>query len=176
MGREESQAGVKKEREKIPGAASATDSNARRHIASNRRARHEYEILETYDAGIVLVGTEVKSLRAGRVNLQDGFCRIENGEAWIYNMHITPYEMGNRWNVEPLRRRKLLLHAWEINTLRAQTEQKGLTIVPLSLYFQRGFAKLEVGLARGKKLYDKRESIAERDLQREAERSFAGRE
>lgn len=173
---EESQAGVKKEREKIPGAASATDSNARRHIASNRRARHEYEILETYDAGIVLVGTEVKSLRAGRVNLQDGFCRIENGEAWIYNMHITPYEMGNRWNVEPLRRRKLLLHAWEINTLRAQTEQKGLTIVPLSLYFQRGFAKLEVGLARGKKLYDKRESIAERDLQREAERSFAGRE
>lgn len=167
---------MKKEREKIPGAASATDSNARRHIASNRRARHEYEILETYDAGIVLVGTEVKSLRAGRVNLQDGFCRIENGEAWIYNMHITPYEMGNRWNVEPLRRRKLLLHAWEINTLRAQTEQKGLTIVPLSLYFQRGFAKLEVGLARGKKLYDKRESIAERDLQREAERSFAGRE
>jgi SsrA-binding protein len=159
-----------------PTATGERDPNAKKSIAYNRRARHEYEILDTYDAGLVLVGTEVKSLRAGRVNVQDAFCRVENGEVWLYNMHITPYEQGNRWNVEPLRRRKLLLHHWQIEELRRQTEQKGLTIVPLALYFQRGFAKMEIGLARGKKLYDKRESIAERDQQREAQRQNSARQ
>jgi SsrA-binding protein len=152
------------------------DRNAKKMVSINRRARHEYEILDSYEAGIVLVGTEVKSLRTGRLNFMDAFCRIENNEVWLYNMHITPYEMGNRFNVEPLRKRKLLLHAWQIHELRTQTEQKGLTIVPLALFFQRGFAKLEIALARGKKLYDKRESIAERDQEREARRQIAGRE
>jgi SsrA-binding protein len=152
------------------------DRNAKKMVSVNRRARHEYEILDTYEAGIVLVGTEVKSLRAGRLNFMDAFCRIENNEVWLYNMHITPYELGNRFNVEPLRKRKLLLHSWQIHELRTQTEQKGLTIVPLALFFQRGFAKLEIALARGKKLYDKRESIAERDQEREARRQLAGRE
>jgi SsrA-binding protein len=151
------------------------DRNARKSISYNRKARHDYEIEESFDAGLVLVGTEVKSLRAGRVNLADSFCRIENDEAWLYNMHITPYEMGNRWNVEPRRKRKLLLHRWEIAKLRAETEQKGLTVVPLALYFQRGFAKIEIALARGKKLYDKRESISERDQEREARRQAVGR-
>lgn len=152
------------------------DPNAKKIVTVNRRARHEYEILETYEAGLVLVGTEVKSLRAGRLNLQDAFCRVEHGEMWLYNMHITPFEHGNRFNVEPVRRRKLLLHRWQIEELRAETEQKGLTIVPLALFFQRGFAKMEIGLARGKKLYDKREAIAERDQRREADRVAAGRE
>ncbi|MCS6777345.1 MAG: SsrA-binding protein SmpB [Chloroherpetonaceae bacterium] len=151
------------------------DPNARKVIAVNRRARHEYEIIDTYQAGIVLVGTEVKSLRAGRVNFQDAFVRIENNEAWLYNMHISPYEQGNRWNVEPVRRRKLLLHRWEIDELRGRSEQKGLTIVPLQLYFQRGFARIEIGLGRGKKLYDKRQAIAERDRQREQQRELSGR-
>jgi SsrA-binding protein len=158
-----------------PVQADNPERNARKQIAYNRRARHEYEILETYDAGLVLVGTEVKSLRAGRVNFQDAFIRIERNEAWLYNMHITPYEQGNRYNVEPVRKRKLLLHAWEIDELRREAEQKGFAIVPLQLYFQRGFAKLEIALGRGKKLYDKRESIAERDRTREAQRQFVGR-
>ncbi|HEV2473172.1 MAG TPA: SsrA-binding protein SmpB [Chthonomonadales bacterium] len=147
--------------------ADARDPNARRVVISNRRARHEYEIEEVYEAGLVLAGTEVKSLRAGKANLNDAYCRIEQGEAWLYNMRISPYEQGNRWNLEPVRKRKLLLHGWQIEELRARSEQKGLTIVPLTLFFQRGFAKLEVALARGKKLYDKRESIAERDRERE---------
>lgn len=168
---------MKKEK---PGAKTAAsgerDPNVKRIVATNRRARHEYEILDTYEAGLVLVGTEVKSLRAGRVNFQDCFCRIEDNEAWLYNMHITPYEQGNRWNTEPRRKRKLLLHSWQIRELHAQTEQKGLTVVPLNIFFQRGFAKMEIALARGKKLYDKRESIAERDQEREERRQFVGRE
>ena len=152
------------------------EHNHRKQIAYNRRARHEYEILETYDAGLVLVGTEVKSLRAGRLNFLDAFIRIEKNEAWMYNMHITPYAEGNRYNVEPVRKRKLLLHKWQIEELREQAEQKGLSIVPLQLYFQRGFAKLEIALGRGKKLYDKRDSIAERDRTREAQRQASGRE
>lgn len=151
------------------------DRNAKKMISVNRKARHNYEIEDSYDAGMVLVGTEVKSLRAGRINFQDSFCRIENNECWIYNMHIMPYDQGNRYNVEPLRKRKLLLHGWEIAELRRETEQKGLTIVPLALYFQRGFAKLEIALARGKKLYDKRESIAERDQERESRREASSR-
>jgi SsrA-binding protein len=158
------------------GAGEQRDANAKKMISVNRRARHEFEIEETYDAGLVLVGTEVKSLRAGRLNFVDSFCRIENNEVWLYNMNIVPYEFGNQFNVEAKRKRKLLLHKWQIHELRTKSEQKGLTIVPLALYFQRGFAKLEIALAKGKKLYDKRQSIAEHDQEREARRQFASRE
>lgn len=154
----------------------ARDPNAKKMIATNRRARFEYEIEESFDAGLKLVGTEVKSLRAGRLNFQDSFCRIENNEVWLYNLNIPHYEMGNRYNVEEKRKRKLLLHKYQILEMRAKAEQKGLTIVPLALYFQRGFAKIEIALGRGKKLYDKRESIAERDQEREARRQFASRD
>jgi SsrA-binding protein len=152
------------------------DPNEKHFVANNRKARHEFEILETYDAGLALVGTEVKSVRASRVNFADSFVRIEGREAWLYSMHITPHEQGNRWNVEPTRRRKLLLHKWEIDELRGKTEQKGLTIVPLAIFFQRGYAKMQIGLARGKKLYDKRVDIADRDQKREQEREFVHRE
>ena len=155
---------------KAPPNVDAKDSGARRQIAYNRRARFEFEIMEIYHAGLELVGTEVKSLRAGKLNFVDSFVRVENNEAWLFNLNIAPYEHGNRYNVEQTRKRKVLLHRYEIQELKAQTEQKGLTIVPLSLYIQRGFVKLEIGLAKGKKLYDKRESIAERDRDREAQR------
>lgn len=162
--------------EKPPKKASSEKQEGRRQVAYNRRARFEYEIMETYEAGLELVGTEVKSLREGRVNLQDAFCRIERNEAWVNNMHVSPYEQGNMFNVEPRRKRKLLLHHWQILELKAKTEQKGLTIVPLSIYFLRGFAKMEIALAKGKKLYDKRDSIAERDQQREQQRQVARRD
>lgn len=155
--------------------AQETDPNARRVVLSNRRARHEYSIEETFDAGLELVGTEVKAIRASQANLQDAFCKVENGEVWLYNMHVSPYEHGTRWNVEPTRRRKLLLHRREIDYVRAHMEQKGLALIPLSLYFQRGFAKVQLGLGRGKKLYDRREDIAKRDIEREQRRELAGR-
>ncbi|GIV16727.1 MAG: SsrA-binding protein [Armatimonadota bacterium] len=147
-----------------------------RVVLVNRRAYHDYEILETFEAGIVLVGTEVKSVRAGRVNLQDAYCKVENGEVWLYNMHISPYSHGNRYNPDPVRPRKLLLHKWEINRLMGKAEMKGLTIVPLKIYFRRGYAKVEIAIVRGKKLYDKREAIAERDRQREEERMMMNRQ
>jgi SsrA-binding protein len=153
-----------------------TGPNARRVVVSNRRARHEYSIEETFDAGIALAGTEVKSIRAGQANIQDAFCKVEEGEIWIYNMHVNPYEHGTHWNMEPRRKRKLLLHRWEINRIRGWIEQKGLALIPLQLYFQRGFAKLEIGLGKGKKLYDRREDIAKRDLERERQREMAGKE
>ena len=154
----------------------ADKSGARKSIAVNRRARHEYFIEDTYTAGLVLVGTEVKSLRAGKVNLSDAYARIErNGEVFLHNMHVSPFEQGNRYNVDPIRSRKLLLNRREIERLAALTQQKGLTLVPLSLFFERGFAKLELGVGRGKKLYDKRESIADRDRDREARRALAER-
>jgi SsrA-binding protein len=121
------------------------------------------------------VGTEVKSLRAGKANLSDAYARIEKDEAWLHNLHISPHEQGNRWNVEPTRSRKLLLTRREIDRLAGVTQQKGLALIPLSLFFERGFAKLELGVARGKKLYDKREAIADRDREREARRAFADR-
>jgi SsrA-binding protein len=152
------------------------DPDAKRIILTNRRARHEYSIVETYDAGMALVGTEVKSIRAGRANIQDAFAKLDNGQVWLHNMHVDPYEHGTRWNVEPRRPRKLLLHRREIGRLQAQMEQKGLTLVPLALYFQRGFAKIEMGLGRGKKLYDKREDIAGRDAEREHQRQLSDRE
>ncbi|MEN6370961.1 MAG: SsrA-binding protein SmpB [Armatimonadota bacterium] len=143
---------------------------------ANRKAWHEYTIEETYEAGIALVGTEVKSIRAGKANLQDSFCRIENGEAWVHNMYIAPYEFANRWSVDSKRARKLLLRKDEIHQLKAKSEQKGLTIIPLKIYFDRGFVKMQIGIGRGKKLYDKRQSIAERDTDRERRRAEAGRE
>lgn len=153
----------------------ADKSGARRTVAQNRRARHEYFIDETLVAGLVLRGTEVKSLRAGKANLSDAFARVENGEVWLFHLHISPHAEGHRDNVEPTRPRKLLLRRREIERLIGVTQQKGLTLVPLQIFFERGFAKVELGIGRGKKLYDKRESIAERDREREARREVFGR-
>jgi SsrA-binding protein len=144
-------------------------------IQVNRKARHQYQIEDTYEAGLVLVGTEVKSLRAGKVNLGDGYARIDNGEAWLYNVHISPYDQGHRYNVDPRRPRKLLLHRWEIDRLYGRAQEKGLTIVPLALYFVRGRAKIEIGVARGKAEYDKRRAIMERDLERDMQRQLQER-
>lgn len=144
-------------------------------VVTNRRARHDYFIEDTYEAGLVLVGTEVKSIRQGRVNLQDAYAEVKNGEAWLHNMHISPYAQGGRFNADPNRPRKLLLHRREIDRLRGLQEQKGLTLVPLSLYFRRGRAKVELGLARGKRQYDKRRAIAEKESRRELDRALAAR-
>jgi SsrA-binding protein len=138
-----------------------------RLIAQNRRASHDYFILETVEAGLVLAGTEVKSLRHGRASLAEAYAMVENGEAWVLQLHIPPYEQGNRWNLEPTRRRKLLLHRTEIARLEKAVAQKGQAIIPLKLYFSRGYAKLLLGVGKGKKTHDKRQSIAERDAQRE---------
>ena len=143
-----------------------------RVIARNRRARHDYFILETFEAGLVLSGTEVKSLRQGKASLAEAFATVENGEAWVLQLHIPPYEMGNRWNPDPVRRRKLLLHHKEIEEIQQGIAQKGQTVVPLKLYFTaRGRAKLLIGLAKGKKTHDKRRAIAERDANREIDRA-----
>ncbi len=140
-------------------------------IATNRRARHEYHIEETYEAGLALMGTEVKTLRERRVSLQEAFARVEGGEVWLYHMHIPPYEAGNIFNHDPLRRRKLLLHRSEIRRLFAKAQQKGYTLIPLRMYFRHGVAKIELGVARGKKQYDKRESVARRDALREIDKA-----
>jgi SsrA-binding protein len=143
-------------------------------IALNRKARHDYLIEDTLEAGIVLTGTEIKSVRAHKVNLADGYVRIERGEAWLVGAHIAPFEAGNRWNHESKRTRKLLLHRSQIITLGVRVKSKGLTIVPLRLYIDdRGHAKLELGIGRGKKLYDRRRDIAARDSRRELEREMA---
>jgi len=141
-------------------------------VTVNRKARHEYHILESYEAGIALKGTEVKSLRAGKANLQDSFARIENSELILYNMHIAQYEQGNRFNHEPKRPRKLLMHKREIMRLLGKTQEKGLTLVPLKVYFNNGRAKVELALAKGKKVYDKREAIKARDARREMDRAM----
>ena len=142
-----------------------------RVIAQNRRASHDYFILETVEAGLVLAGTEVKSLRHGKASLAEAYATVENGEAWVLQLHIPPYEQGNRWNLEPTRRRKLLLHRTEIVKLERAVAQKGQTIIPLKLYFARGYAKLLLGIAKGKKTHDKRQTIAERDAKREIQRA-----
>jgi SsrA-binding protein len=143
-------------------------------IAINRKARHEYHIDETFEAGLVLTGTEIKAVRANKVNLADAYARVERGEAWLIGAHIAPFEQGNRYNHEPKRTRKLLLHRSEIDELLGRAKQKGQTIVPLRLYIsERGRAKIELGLARGKQLHDKRRDIAERDAQREVARELA---
>lgn len=141
-------------------------------VAQNKKARHDYFIEQTLEAGIVLSGTEVKSIRQGKVNLKDSYAMIEGGEVMINGMHISPYEQGNIFNKDPLRDRKLLLHRSEINRLIGYTQQKGLALVPLQLYFKRGKVKLELGIAKGKKLYDKRDDIAERDAKREIDRKM----
>lgn len=150
-------------------------SPADRLVAQNRRASHDYLILDTYEAGLALSGTEVKSLRAGKASLAEAYATVVNGEAWILQMHVPPYEQGNRWNLDPLRKRKLLLHRLEIAKLEDAVARKGQTLVPLKLYFARGHAKLLIGVGKGKKTYDKRHAIAERDAKREIERTRAER-
>ena len=146
------------------------DGDRERDIAVNRRAFHDYFIDERLEAGIMLTGPEVKSVRGGRANLRDGFVRVNGNEAWLENVHISPYEQANVMNVEPIRPRKLLMHRKEIASLIGKVRQKGYTLIPLRLYFKRNHLKVEVGLARGKKEYDKREAIAERDAKREIAR------
>ncbi len=141
-------------------------------ITLNRRAYHDYNIEESIEAGIVLSGTEIKSLRAGKVSLPQSFAKLENGELWLFNSYIAPYEEGNRYNHEPTRPRKLLLHRYEIDRLMGQAAKKGFTLVPLRLYLKKGLAKVELGLARGKKLYDKRQVLAQRQTDREIERTL----
>ena len=144
-------------------------------IVDNRRARHDYFILETYEAGIALTGTEVKSLRAGKVSLSDSYGFVKDGEMYLEGVHISPYEHGNRYNGDPVRRRKLLLHKRQILKLYGQVKQEGLTLIPLKLYFVRGKVKVDLGLCKGKKLYDKRDAAAAKDARREMERAFRGR-
>lgn len=141
-------------------------------IANNKKAYHDYFIEDTYEAGIALVGTEVKSLRMGRCSVKESFVGIEDGEVYIYQMHVSPYEKGNIFNKDPLRTRKLLLHKYEINKLMGQQKMKGYTLVPLKVYFKDSRVKIEIGLARGKKLYDKRQDIAKKDALRQAEKEF----
>lgn len=143
-----------------------------RLIANNKKAYHDYFIEETYEAGIALHGTEVKSLRMGKCSIKESFIRIENEEVYIYGMHISPYEKGNIFNKDPLRVKKLLLHKAEIRKLRAKIAEKGYTLVPLKVYLNNSLVKVEIGLAKGKKLYDKRQDIAKKDQRREAERDF----
>jgi SsrA-binding protein len=145
-------------------------------IATNRKARHDYEILETYEAGLVLRGTEVKSLREGQVNFKDSYAAIDRGEGWLIGCHIAPYHHGTDANHDPDRSRKLLLHRREISRLLGKTAERGLTLIPLRLYFKEGRAKLEIGLARGKKLHDKRASIRERDERREMAKEARARQ
>ncbi len=144
-------------------------------ICVNRQARHNYFIDETYEAGLVLLGSEVKSLRDGKANLKDSYARVQKGEAFLINAHVSPYPGANRFNHEPTRPRKLLLHAREIERLTGKTKEKGFTLVPLKMYFKNGRAKVELGLARGKKLYDKRETLRRKDAEREVERTLKSR-
>lgn len=148
------------------------DRGGKKVVATNRKARHEYEILDTFEAGMVLRGPEVKSVRDGKIGFQDAFARVEGGEVFLYNLHISPYEQANRENEDPLRTRKLLLHRGEIRGLIGQVEEKGLTLVPLELYFRRGYAKVLLGLARGRKLYDKREKLKRKTQEKEARRAM----
>ncbi len=141
-------------------------------VANNKKAYHDYFIDDTYEAGISLSGTEVKSIRMGKCSIKESFIKIDRGEVFVYGMHISPYEKGNIFNKDPLRVRKLLMHSYEINKLYGKIQQKGFTLVPLKVYFRGSLVKVEVGLARGKKLYDKRQDIAKKDQRREAEKEF----
>jgi SsrA-binding protein len=147
----------------------------RETVAVNRRARHDYEIMETYDAGLVLTGTEIKSVRARQLDLRDSYVQVDGDEAWLHSLHIAPYMPGSRDNPSPRRRRKLLLHRREINRLLGRSIEKGLTIIPLRVFLQRGYAKVEIGLAKGRRQYDKRKAIAEREMKREEERALSQR-
>ena len=141
-------------------------------IAQNRKARHDYSIIDTVEAGLVLQGTEIKSIRNGRINLKDGFARIRNGEAFLYNVHISPYEQGNIFNHDPLRTRKLLLHKKQINKLIGETKNTGITLVPLKVYIKDGYAKVLIGLAKGKTQYDKREDLKRKEVDRQISRTL----
>lgn len=147
-------------------------SDGRKVVARNRKARHEFDILDTFEAGLVLKGPEVKALREGNVSFQDAFGLVENGEVWLYNLHISPYEPANRMNEDPTRTRKLLLRKHEIAELAEQVQQKGLTLVPLDLYFRRGYAKVTLAVARGRKLHDKRDKLKRKTMEREAEKAM----
>ncbi|MFN2290855.1 MAG: SsrA-binding protein SmpB [Anaerolineae bacterium] len=144
-------------------------------IATNRKARHEYQFHDSYEAGLVLKGSEIKSIRAGRVSLQQGFVVFQDGEAWLVDVHIAPYDPASREGHEPRRRRKLLLHRREIDRLQGQSQQKGYTVIPTKLYLKDGRAKVEIALARGKRMYDKRQTLAERDSKRQVERALKER-
>lgn len=150
----------------------APQKEVQKLVANNKKAYHDYFIDETYEAGVALHGTEVKSLRMGKCSIKESFIRIENGEVFVYGMHVSPYEKGNIFNKDPLRVKKLLMHKYEINKLAGKVAEKGYTLVPLQVYFKDGRAKVEIGLARGKKLYDKRDDIAKKDQRREHEREF----
>lgn len=152
-----------------------SEDAARKVIARNKKAFHEYQILEQWEAGMVLTGPEVKSIRAGKVAFQDAFARVEGGEVWLRSFHISPYEAANRWNADPVRPRKLLLNRQEIRRMAVKVEEKGLSLVPLDLYLLRGRAKLTIGLGRGKKLHDKRETLKERAQTRDAQRELGRR-
>ena len=152
-----------------------SDAPARKVVARNRKARHEYEILETFEAGLALKGPEVKSIREGKVSFQDSFARVEGGEVYLHSLHVSPYEQANRYNVDPLRPRKLLMRREEIRRLVGKVEEKGLTLIPLEIYFSRGYAKVQLALARGKKLHDKRETLKRKDQEREARRVLQAR-
>ena len=150
------------------------EADGKKVVATNRKVRHDYEILETWEAGIVLKGPEVKSLRNGKVGFHDAFARVSGAEVWLHNLHISPYAHANRFNEDPLRVRKLLLGRGEIRRLVGKVEEKGLTLVPLDLHFRRGFAKVTIGLARGRKLYDKREKLKQRAQERDQRRAVEG--
>ncbi len=151
------------------------DKNSIQVVANNKKAYHDYFVLDKYEAGIELYGTEIKSIRAGRVNLKDSFCSVDDGEMWAIGMHISPYEQGNRYNREPLRKKKLLLHKREIMKLFGESQQQGLSIIPLQLYIKNGRAKLEIGLCKGKKLYDKRAVEAKKSSDRTIDRALKER-
>ena len=151
-------------------------SDGRKLVAKNRRARFEYDIEDSVEAGLVLTGTEIKSIRAGKVQLQDSYARIQEGEAWIHNLHISPYDPGNRFNVDSVRPRKLLLHRRELDRLFGKAQEKGLTLIPLDIHLRHGFAKVELAIAKGRKLHDKREAIADREARREQDRALRGRD
>lgn len=146
--------------------------SGRKVIARNKKARHEYEILDTWEAGLVLTGPEVKSVRDGKVSLAEAFARVDGGEVWIYGMHVSPYDPASRWNDDPVRPRKLLLNRSEIRRLIGATQEQGLTLIPLDLYFRRGYAKVTLAMARGKKLHDKRETLRRRASEREMQREL----
>lgn len=151
------------------------NNTSKKEIAVNRKAFHEYFVLDRFEAGIELAGTEVKSIRAGEVNLKDSFCTVKDGELWIRNMHVSPYEHGSFFNKDPLRPRRLLMHKKEINKLNARVMQDGMALIPLSLYFKDGLVKVELGMCKGKKIHDKRDAAAERDSKRYIDRTLKER-
>ncbi len=152
-----------------------SESSGRKVIARNKKALHDYHIVDSWEAGIVLLGPEVKSIRGGRVNLQDAFARVERGELWLYGMHVSPYDPASRWNTDPDRPRKLLLHRGQIRRLIGATTEKGLTLIPLDIYLKGGLVKTTIALARGKKQHDKRETLRRKEAEREIERALRTR-